>query len=95
MVLAVSFHNFNYNNKGLDWAGLCAKGLEQSPIDLLTEGVVVSDMMELNGYGYEDIETSRKRFDLPWYETTFGPGDFKGTFILNLHNGKKLEFNPL
>lgn len=95
MTLADHHHEFDYVKNGMDWEDLCAKGLEQSPIDLLTEDVGISDMMELNGYGYEDFEASKKNFILPEFETEFESGEFKGTFILNLHSGKKQEFNPL
>ncbi len=39
----------------IEGAELCSSGNEQSPIDLNLTEIMVSDKMELNGYGYTDF----------------------------------------
>ena len=52
----------SYKKMGDDWADtvpgadLCKSGLEQSPINLDLTTIMVSDMMEINGYGYSDFQ---------------------------------------
>ena len=53
--------DFDYKSNGEDWGtihdgkyGLCATGLQQSPIDLTTD-TDTSDTMEVIGYNYYDF----------------------------------------
>lgn len=88
---------FNYWNQGRDWADLypgadlCRDGKEQSPIDLNLEEIMVTDKMEINGYGYVDFVTTKQMIALPCLEI---PVD-EGEFILNLFDGKKQLFKPI
>ena len=56
---------YNYWKQGRDWADLypgadlCRDGKEQSPIDLNLEEIMVTDKMEINGYGYVDFVTTK------------------------------------
>lgn len=36
-----SVNKVSYTNQGRDWSGLCQTGLNQSPIDILTETKIV------------------------------------------------------
>ena len=87
---------FSYEKMGDDWAdtvqgaSLCNTGKEQSPIDLDLGTIMVSDMMEINGYGYSDFQIESSQMTLPTFTCTVSQGEF----ILNLQNGKKQLFIP-
>ena len=80
-----------YTDEGRDWdrvvdgAEICGRGKEQSPIDLATEEVYLSQKMELNGYGYENFNAVKSDISLPTYRVLVDSGEF----ILNLYDGKK------
>lgn len=83
----------SYANKGADWAAtrddaeFCGIGLEQSPINIvpLSQEIEFSDMMEINGYGYEDFNVGKDDIEMPSYVTPVSEGEF----ILNLYDGRK------
>jgi len=92
MIDGHEFHS--YLNQGRDWADiypgaeLCRNGKEQSPIDLRVDDTVVTDKMEINGYGYVDFVTTKERIAMPCLEIPVEEGEF----ILNLFDGKKQLF---
>lgn len=68
--------DFDYKQNGADWGtihegkyGLCATGLEQSPINLTTD-TETSEKMEMIGYNYYDF-ASNGRADDPSFATSF------------------------
>lgn len=87
----------SYWNQGRDWAEiypgaeLCRSGKEQSPIDLKFDENMVSDKMEINGYGYVDFVSTKQDIALPCFEVPVEEGEF----ILNLYDGKKQLFKPI
>ena len=61
--------------------------MEQSPINITptSQDIEFSDKMEINGYGYEDFNVSKKNIIMPSYITPVSEGEF----ILNLYDGRK------
>ena len=58
-----SFANVDYTTNGSEWgkdptAATCGAGKEQSPIDLFTQGATMNNLMQINGYGYENISNT-------------------------------------
>ena len=54
------------------------------------EDAIVSDKMEVNGYGYLDFRVDKSEIEVPGYHIPVTDGEF----ILNLHDGKKQIFKP-
>ena len=53
--------------------------------------IKVSDMMEINGYGYTDFSVVKSSIGMPTHSVEVKEGEF----ILNLHDGKKQFFRPI
>lgn len=52
---------------------------------------MVSDMMEINGYGYQPFQVTEQDIVMPEYRIPIQEGEF----ILNLFDGRKQRFQPL
>ena len=85
----------DYSENGANWGGLCAEGLEQSPINLVTD-TDISDKMELVGYNYYDFASDAKASD-PTYTTSFANQALRSQAELQITfaDGSKSFFTPL
>jgi len=63
LVAAVSGSAADYTTNGADWTGLCANGVEQSPIELNKGMAVESGKMEVVGFNYYDFKVGSAAFD--------------------------------
>jgi carbonic anhydrase len=94
---AVSAGYADYTLNGANWGGLCAHGVEQSPIDL-TDDTVPSNKMEVVGYNYYDfkVNSSFKPEDVT-FTTAFDIDALRTNAELQLTfaDGSQSYFTPL
>ena len=69
----------DYKSNGANWGDtypLCKYGEEQTPIDLTKSGTKRSDLMQVNGFGYQNMVTATTTRNANTIVTNVGDGEF-------------------
>ena len=88
----------DYTQNGANWDGLCANGVEQSPIDLTEAAATKNGVMEITGFNYYDfvVNDQFKSTD-PTFTTTFDNEILRqnAEYQITFADGSQSYFTPL